>query len=160
MIGPTPGGAAVFGAGHPKWHALAEPSRFNAFVDEWRADWKAKGLGGKTPTLGRLVVSGHSRAYDFLEPLAESRNDAQMSQGALAVLSDIWAFDTTYAGRIDRWTDWAKASPRCAWCSFTGRAPIRRPSVMPSSAGAAATSRSIASAKATVQYRPGACRRC
>lgn len=106
----NPGGAAVFGAGHPKWHALAEPSRFNAFVDEWRADWKAR-LGGKTPTLGRLVVSGHSRAYDFLEPLAESRNDAQMSQGALAVLSDIWAFDTTYAGRIDRWTDWAKAKP-------------------------------------------------
>ncbi len=106
----NPGGAAAFGASHTKWHALAEPSRFNTFVDEWRADWKTR-LGGQTPTLGRLVVSGHSRAYDFLEPLAESRNDAQMSQGALAVLSDIWAFDTTYAGRVDRWTDWAKAKP-------------------------------------------------
>jgi GH25 family lysozyme M1 (1,4-beta-N-acetylmuramidase) len=108
-----PGGRGAFGAGHERWHALAKPENLNGLLAEVQAE-----LGHvqaiAAPTVTDLVIAGHSRAYDFLEPLAYSRDDPAMQQGALAHLSRIGAFDTTYDGtmEIERWIDWLKEEPR------------------------------------------------
>ncbi len=105
-----PGGEAAFGAGRTRWHSLARPDRLNRLIEEVLARLAAG--RGTPPALGELVIAGHSRAYDFLEPLAEQHRDPAMRRGALAKLSRIWAFDTTYGGKVERWTDWLEADPK------------------------------------------------
>lgn len=106
-----PGGAQAFGAGRPRWHALAKPAHLNALVAEVLAEL-GRVQAAAAPTLRRLVVAGHSRAYDFLEPLAHLHTDPQMQQGALARLSEVWSFDATYAGNVPRWQAWLAANPQ------------------------------------------------
>src|SRR5262249_45128105 len=101
----NPGGEDAFGAGRERWHPLAKPSNLNALVAEVLIELDRVRVT-TTPSLSGLILAGHSRAYDFLEPLAYFHADPQMGQGALAKLSQVWAFDTLYAGRVDRWIDW------------------------------------------------------
>ena len=105
------GGAAAFGPEHQHWHALAKPEHLNDLLAEVLAEL-GRVQGSAAPSPGEVVVAGHSRAYDFLEPLAYSREAPAMQSGALAGLSQVWAFDTLYAGRINRWTDWLALNPR------------------------------------------------
>ncbi len=107
----NPGGERAFGKGGEHWHALARPDHLNQFAGEVLAEL-GRVQAGTTPFLRNLIIAGHSRAYDFLEPLAYSRHDPAMREGALARLSQIWAFDTPYAGRVQRWTDWLTLNPR------------------------------------------------
>jgi hypothetical protein len=113
----NPGGAHAFGAERERWHALAKPSNLNTMVAEVLVEL-GRVRATTTPLLRRLIVAGHSRAYDFLEPLAYSRADPHMRQGALAKLSQVWAFDTLYAGRVDRWTDWLNRDARLQVAMF------------------------------------------
>jgi subtilisin family serine protease len=106
-----PGGEAAFGPGRGHWHALARPEHLNDLVEEVLTEL-GQVRGGAAPTLSELIVAGHSRAYDFLEPLAYSRQAPAMQERALARLSQVWAFDTLYAGRIGRWSDWLARNPR------------------------------------------------
>lgn len=106
----NPGGARAFGKGRDRWHALAKPESLNRLVAEVLAEL-GRVQGAAAPSLRRLIIVGHSRAYDFLEPLAYSHADAQMRQGALARLSQVWAFDTTYAGVVARWLKWLDSNP-------------------------------------------------
>jgi murein DD-endopeptidase MepM/ murein hydrolase activator NlpD len=107
----APGGVTAAGQRHPKWSALAQPARLNALIAEVLADVaRVQGLG-QAPSLQRLVVSGHSRAYDFLEPLRALHADAQMNQGALAHLTQVWAFDSTYVGDPADWKRWLADRP-------------------------------------------------
>lgn len=105
-----PGGRAAFGAAHPRWHALARPDHLNALVAEVLAEL-GRVQSSRPPAVGRLVIAGHSRAYDFLEPLAHLHADPQMQQGALARLSEVWSLDATYAGDLSRWQAWLAANP-------------------------------------------------
>jgi hypothetical protein len=102
-----PGGEEVFGRGHERWSALAGPARFNALIGEVMTE-VGRVRGTAAPGVTSLVVAGHSRAYDFLEPLAQSRRE---HRGVLAKLSEVWAFDTTYAGRVASWVDWVSVNP-------------------------------------------------
>ena len=106
-----PGGAEVFGAGHAHWHALAAPQHLNRLIGEVQAEL-GRVQGINPPSVGELTIAGHSRAYDFLEPLARRRRDPAMQSDALARLSQVWAFDTTYAGRVSEWLDWLELNPR------------------------------------------------
>ncbi|GAA2219675.1 hypothetical protein GCM10009850_121170 [Nonomuraea monospora] len=106
----NPCGEAVFGRGHRRLHPLGRPALLNAVVEESVAE-VGRVRGGAVPAVRRLVVAGHSRAYDLLEPLAAGRDDAEMRQGALARLSEVWAFDTTYRGDVRNWTDWLRLNP-------------------------------------------------
>ena len=103
----NPCGEVVFGRGRGRWHPLGKPAVLNAVVSEVLAE-VGRVQGAKAPSLRELIVAGHSRAYDVLEPLAASRADAAMGQGALARMSQVWAFDTTYAGDVSAWTDWLR----------------------------------------------------
>lgn len=105
-----PGGEHAFGRGHERWHALGRPDRLNALIGEVLAE-VARVRGTAAPSASNLLVAGHSRAYDFLEPLAASRQQDAMQRGALAKLSRVWAFDTTYAGRVANWVDWVSVNP-------------------------------------------------
>ena len=105
-----PGGAPAFGKNHPHWNALAKPQNLNALLGEVMFEL-SRVQTGATSTLRQLAVAGHSRAYDFLEPLAFLHGDAHMQQGALAKLSQVWALDTTYAGDVDLWAAWLAANP-------------------------------------------------
>jgi peptidoglycan hydrolase-like protein with peptidoglycan-binding domain/murein DD-endopeptidase MepM/ murein hydrolase activator NlpD/LAS superfamily LD-carboxypeptidase LdcB len=107
----NPGGEHVFGERFRKWHALGKPANLNNMVAEVLAEL-GRVQRTATPSLSNLVIAGHSRAYDFLEPLAHSRFDPQMQQGALARLSQVWAFDSTYTGNVSNWTSWLDANPR------------------------------------------------
>jgi hypothetical protein len=107
----NPGGEQAFGKGGERWHALARPDHLNQLVGEVLAEL-GRVQASTAPVLRDLIISGHSRAYDFLEPLAYSRHDQAMQEGALARLSQIWAFDTPYAGQVQRWTDWLTLNPR------------------------------------------------
>jgi subtilisin family serine protease/LAS superfamily LD-carboxypeptidase LdcB len=106
----NPCGQVVFGRGHERRHPLGKPAVLNAVVSEVLTE-VGRVQGAAAPTLRELVVAGHSRAYDVLEPLAASRTDAAMGQGALARLSQVWAFDTTYAGDVAAWTEWLTLNP-------------------------------------------------
>jgi hypothetical protein len=106
----NPRGEAVFGHGHGKWHPLGKPAVLNALVAEVLAE-VGKVRQVAAPTLRDLVVAGHSRAYDVLEPLAAGRGDPAMRQGALARLREVWAFDTTYTGNVAAWQDWLARNP-------------------------------------------------
>ncbi len=105
-------GEVVFGRGRGRgrWHPLGKPAVLNAVVGEVLAE-VGRVHGVNAPSLRELIVAGHSRAYDVLEPLAASRTDAAIRQGALTRLSQVWAFDTTYAGDVSAWTDWLKLNP-------------------------------------------------
>jgi len=107
----SPGGERAFGKGFRKWHALGKPAHLNSIVAEVLAE-AGQVQGITTPSLRNLVIAGHSRAYDFLEPLAYSRSDPQMKQGALSRLSQVWAFDSTYTGNVSNWMSWLDANPR------------------------------------------------
>ncbi|TYB51329.1 S8 family serine peptidase [Nonomuraea sp. PA05] len=106
----NPCGEVVFGRGHRRLHPLGRPALLNAVVEESVAE-VGRVRGGAVPAVRRLVVAGHSRAYDLLEPLAAGRDDAEMGQGALSRLSEVWAFDTTYRGDVGNWTDWLRVNP-------------------------------------------------
>jgi hypothetical protein len=56
-------------------HALERPANLNGLVDEVLAEVGAM-LSVAPPLLSKLILSGHSRAYDFLEPLARSHTDS------------------------------------------------------------------------------------
>lgn len=105
-----PGGASVFGKDHPRWHALAKPASLNALLAEALAELGQR-QAGATPGISQLVVAGHSRAYDFLEPLAYSRKDPEVRQGALSKLRQVWSLDTTYAGNVEAWKAWLRENP-------------------------------------------------
>lgn len=105
-----PGGEHAFGRGFERRHALGRPERLNRLVDEV-LDQVGRVRGTASPALTNLLLAGHSRAYDLLEPLAESRRDPAMRQGALAELTGVWAFDTAYAGSVGTWTGWLEADP-------------------------------------------------
>ena len=106
-----PGGEHAFGPGGEHWHALARPDHLNGLIGEVLTEL-GRVQASTAPSLRELIIAGHSRAYDFLEPLAYSRQDPAMHDGALALLSQVWAFDTLYAGRVQRWTDWLTLNPR------------------------------------------------
>jgi hypothetical protein len=85
----------------------------NAFLEEVRVGLTGAGWSSP-PSFGRLIVAGHSRGYAVLNGLATRVNDAQSSQGALATLTDMWLFDSTYGENhwqavSDIWLRWAKA---------------------------------------------------
>lgn len=94
-------------------HPLGAPQKMNAFLEEVRTGLGSAGWSA-TPSFGRLVLAGHSRGYAVLNGLAAAVNDPQWSQGALATLTSVWLFDTTY-GKLHKqfhcknWTRWAGA---------------------------------------------------
>lgn len=104
------GGEAVFGRAHPRWHPLGHPARLNALVEQVLAE-VGRVQSSRAPALARLLVAGHSRAYDFLEPLAQLHADPQMEQGALARLAEVWSLDATYSGSLRSWRAWLAAKP-------------------------------------------------
>jgi hypothetical protein len=92
--------------------ALGQPAKVNALMDEVLAEL-ARVSGGTAPTLSNLILAGHSRAYGVLDPLAKRHAQPQMSQGALAKLSRVWAFDITYGkwAPVDEYLQWLTAKP-------------------------------------------------
>ena len=82
-------------------------ANLNKFVEEVRGEIGRQ--SGVTPTLGRLIIAGHSKAYAILTPLALEfvNNAAATKQGALAKLKEVWALDSTYGlahvSALDRW---------------------------------------------------------
>ena len=96
-------------------HALDQPRTMNALVDEVReglvrAGWPAP------PSVGRLVLAGHSKAYVVLDRLGARVGAAASSEGALAKLTDVWSVDSFYSARAPkRWLNWALMRPNVAF---------------------------------------------
>jgi hypothetical protein len=95
-----------------KRHLLGKPKHLNRVIVEALSQ-VGKELGRSTPSLRRLILAGHSRAYDFLDPLAQAHADPEMSTGPLAKLEHVWAFDTTYSSSppVHDWTNWLQSKP-------------------------------------------------
>jgi subtilisin family serine protease len=106
-----PGGEGEFGKGRERWHALAAPQHLSSLIREVLTEI-GRVQATTAPSVRDLIIAGHSRAYDFLEPLVHHRRDQVMHEGALARLSQVWAFDTTYVGEVDQWIDWLALNPR------------------------------------------------
>ncbi|MGH9754283.1 MAG: extensin family protein [Blastocatellia bacterium] len=83
-------------------HILGSPQKMNAFLEEVRAGLTGAGWSSP-PSIGRLILAGHSRGHTVLNGLAARVSDAQSWQGALATLTDVWLFDTTYGERRKEW---------------------------------------------------------
>ena len=115
--------AIVLVAPHLNWgnykdaHPMSEPAKLNGVLAEVLTEL-GRMQGVAAPTVRNLIIAGHSRAYGVLEPLARAHTDISMQQGALAKLSQVWAFDTTYKGRVDDWMAWLNANPRLAISVF------------------------------------------
>jgi hypothetical protein len=96
--------------GRNTMHLLGMPAHINGLVAEVLVEI-GKAYAKRTPSLQSLILAGHSRAYDFLNPLAIAHADPEMSRGALASLSRVWALDTTYVCYVAEWLRWLKAKP-------------------------------------------------
>lgn len=95
----------------PIYHALGKPANLNGIVREVMAEISRD--RGRTISLSRLILAGHSRAYGVLDPLARAHADTEMTRldGGLSKLSHIWALDTTYSAPIKDWIQWLQAKP-------------------------------------------------
>ena len=91
-------------------HELGQPRNLNKLLNEVMAELGTL-QGTSPPSISALILAGHSRAYDFLEPLAHSHADPEMQQGPLAQLTQVWAFDTSYVCDPNAWTSWLSAKP-------------------------------------------------
>jgi hypothetical protein len=91
-------------------HALGVPANLNGVVAEVLAEI-GRVSAAAAPALKGLIVSGHSRAFDFLNLLALSHYEPAISQGALGKLSDVWLFDTTYLAHTAEWMKLMAAKP-------------------------------------------------
>jgi peptidoglycan hydrolase-like protein with peptidoglycan-binding domain/LAS superfamily LD-carboxypeptidase LdcB len=76
-------------------HGLDRPAQLNALFAEVLAETDRR-LGRSGTQIGRLVISGHSRAYGVLYPLANANKSAALDTGALAKLVKVWVLDATY----------------------------------------------------------------
>lgn len=103
------------GANQMAWggshHKLGMAAKLNGVVAEVLADVGLR-TGTAEPALSSLILAGHSRAYDVLNPLAAANADAEMSKGALAKLSHVWGFDSSYScSPLSAWTGWLASKP-------------------------------------------------
>lgn len=76
-------------------HGLGRPEALNGLLAEVPTEI-GKRLNASAPAISRLVIAGHSRAYDVLYPLARAHGSRAFSEGALAKLSNLWLLDATY----------------------------------------------------------------
>jgi len=80
----------------------------NSFVEEVLGEI-GKAESHPPPNLGRLILAGHSGAYDIMTPLADQFDcgAAETKKGALAKLDAVVAMDTTYGSQhaksMERW---------------------------------------------------------
>src|SRR3954447_15913362 len=88
-----------FGA---KWHKLAQPENLNGVVAE-----ALERVG--MPTIQRLVLAGHSRAFGVFDALARAHANPQMTSGALSRLTHVWALDSTYTSPVTDWMAWLRS---------------------------------------------------
>jgi len=82
-----------------KWHKLAQPKNMNGVLAE------ALEKAG-SPSISRLIIAGHSRAFGVFDAMASLHTDPEMQSGALGKLSHIWALDTTYTSPVENWMKW------------------------------------------------------
>ncbi len=94
-------GKNKMGFGH-KWHKLAQPENLNGVVAE-----ALERVG--TPTIQRLVLAGHSRAFGVFDALARAHANPEMANGALSRLSHVWALDSTYTSPVTDWMAWLRS---------------------------------------------------
>lgn len=106
----NPCGEVVFGRGQGRRNPLGHPAVLESLVGEVLTE-VGRVQSQPPPALGELVLAGHSRAYDVLEPFVATRSDPAMSRPTLSRLRQVWAFDTTYAGDVAAWIDWLAADP-------------------------------------------------
>jgi uncharacterized protein YcbK (DUF882 family) len=98
-------------------HPLGNPEKLNGLVDEVLEE-VGRVRGTSAPLLRKLILSGHSRAYGFLDPLAKAHADPEMSRGALSRLSQVWAFDTAYTSPIYDYRAWLNSNPNLIFHVF------------------------------------------
>jgi len=92
-------------------HALERPANLNGLVDEVLAEVGAI-LSVAPPSLSKLILSGHSRApTTFWNRSRGPTPIRRMQRGALAKLSEVWMFDTTYTCHIPAWSSWLTSKP-------------------------------------------------
>ena len=90
-------------------HVLGTPAKMNGLIVDvlmeigriFRVD---------PPRIDNLILAGHSRAYDLLNPLALAHFDPEMSRGPLAQLSEVWCLDTSYVCFVPEWMSWLEAN--------------------------------------------------
>ncbi|TVM03041.1 MAG: hypothetical protein CV087_07170 [Candidatus Brocadia sp. WS118] len=83
-------------------------ANLNSFVEEVL---DKIGKDNTRPSLGRLIIAGHSRAYEVMTPLANEfeKGVAETRRGALAQLGEVWALDSTYgSGHAEALRQWAR----------------------------------------------------
>lgn len=107
-------GMEIAGTTH---HKLAVPKNLNGVVAEVMNQVAAH-TNAPAPNISSFIVAGHSRAYDFLDPIADAWNDPQMNQGALAKLSQVWAFDITYVCDTSSYMSLLKSKPNLTMSAF------------------------------------------
>jgi len=90
-----------------KWHRIAQPETFNRVAAE--AMDQVRAITNHMPTLQRLILSGHSRAYGFFDALAHEHASPHMRSGALSCPTHVWALDTTYSAPIADWRAWLRS---------------------------------------------------
>ncbi|HEX6159226.1 MAG TPA: D-Ala-D-Ala carboxypeptidase family metallohydrolase, partial [Thermoanaerobaculia bacterium] len=87
--------------GH-KWHKLAQPKNLNGVIAEALAK-------ANVAPIGRLILAGHSRAYGIFDAMARLHADPEMTDGALAKLTHVWALDSTYSSPVADWMKWLRS---------------------------------------------------
>jgi hypothetical protein len=90
-------------------HALQSPKAMNEFLERIRKSLVSVGWSSH-PSVGRLVLAGHSRAYVVLDELAREAEVVDWYNDSLAKLTDVWSLDTMYARNscaAEKWIGWA-----------------------------------------------------
>jgi len=102
-------------------------ANLNKFVEEALDEIGRR--SGVKPTLGRLIIAGHSHAHAILTPLAREFNQGAPATktGALAKLDEVWALDSTYGQQHVRALEaWASALPKARFIAALNKTPAAR----------------------------------
>ncbi len=88
-------------------HRLGDPARMNKLLNEV-TEGLAQAGWTSAPTIGRLYLAGHSKAFVVLDSLGRNAANAASSQGGMARLCEVWSLDSMYSRRAcESWMKWA-----------------------------------------------------
>lgn len=89
--------------------ALGDPDRLNQLIDYVLEHIGS--LRGMPLAASELILAAHSRGHSFLDAIVRGSVRRPSRQGALAKLSEVWMFDSTYSVNVADWTELLRSRP-------------------------------------------------
>ena len=109
--GKIPAVRQAFGAGRTGGTRLARPDRLNGLIEQVLGRARPRGRGGAPRRCGKLIIAGSLPGVRLPGATGRAAPRPGHASRRARQADQVWAFDTTYGGNVERWTDWLAADP-------------------------------------------------